>query len=400
MQRMVSSAITRHGLLIGLLLFVGSAPPSARAATVIPATGARFEGQLQSVTADGQATFLVDGARRAMPLVDVARYGALVEPGQGIEVLLAGGGLIVADAVHSADEKLHIESSLLGELAIPLEFVAGVVPEPPRDPQDRDHLINRVLDTAARSDRLLLANGDELTGTISSLTGTAVTIESQGQKLTVDLPRIAAVAFDPSLSATPHGGRDRVLVGLRDGSRIVVASVVANEKEAQLTMPDRTTWTVPADALVCLEPLAGTAKYLSDLTAESYRHLPFLSQSWPYRGDANATGTQLRAAGHPYAKGIGMHSAARLTYRLDKRYRRFAAEVALDDQVAKRGAAVFGLFVDDKLAWKSEMIRGGIAPVPVDIDVTGAKRLSLIVEFGDRGDELDRANWLDARLVE
>ena len=46
------------------------------------------------------------------------------------------------------------------------------------------------------------------------------------------------------------------------------------------------------------------------------------------------------------------------------------------------------------------MIRGGMAPVPVDIDVSGAKRLSLIVEFGDRGDELDRANWLDARLVE
>ena len=186
-----------------------------------------------------------------------------------------------------------------------------------------------------------MANGDELTGTISSLTGTAVTIESQGQKLTVDLPRIAAVAFDPSLSATPHGGRDRVLVGLRDGSRIVVASVVANEKEAQLTMPDRTTWAVPAEALVCLEPLAGTAKYLSDLTAESYRHLPFLSQSWPYRGDANATGTQLRrwpsvCQRDRYAQRRG------LTYRLDKRFRRFAAEVALDDQVAKRGAAVFG----------------------------------------------------------
>ena len=63
MQRMVSSAITRHGLLIGLLLFVVTAPPlGTHAATVIPAAGAHFEGQLQSVTADGQATFLVDGA--------------------------------------------------------------------------------------------------------------------------------------------------------------------------------------------------------------------------------------------------------------------------------------------------------------------------------------------------
>ena len=61
---------------------------------------------------------------------------------------------------------------------------------------------------------------------------------------------------------------------------------------------------------------------------------------------------------------------------------------------------MFGVYVDDRLAWKSDMIRGRMQPVSVDIDVEGAKRLSLIVEFGERGDELDRANWLDARLVE
>jgi hypothetical protein len=140
--------------------------------------------------------------------------------------------------------------------------------------------------------------------------------------------------------------------------------------------------------------------YLSDLTAEGYRHLPFLSQSWPYKNDANVVGTQLRAGGHPVTKGIGMHSAGRLTYRLDKRFRKFEADVALDDQVGDGGAVVFGVYADDKLAWKSDMIRGGMRPLPVSVDINGAKRLSLIVEFGERGDELDRANWLDARLTQ
>ncbi|HVU87299.1 MAG TPA: NPCBM/NEW2 domain-containing protein [Pirellulales bacterium] len=399
MLRSSTITILHRGGRIGLLFIVAQVAV-AYAATVIPATGARFEGQLQSVTADGQATFLVDGARRSISLGDVSRYGALVEPGQGIEILLTGGGLIVADAVHSADEELHIESALFGERTIPLEFVAGVVFDPPRDLPERDRLIERAMDHAARSDRLLLANGDELTGTVASVSGTAVGIESQGQKLSVDLPRIAAVAFDPSLAAAPRASAERILVGLRDGSRFAVSGIVLGDKEAQVKMPDGATWTFPAEALACLQPLSGKAKYLSDLTAEGYRHLPFLNQSWPYRNDASATGTQLRAAGHTYAKGIGMHSAARLTYRLDKRYRRFAAEVALDDQVGDRGAATFGVYVDDKLAWKSDMIHGRMAPVPVDVDVSGGKRLSLIVEFGDRGDELDRANWLDARLIE
>jgi hypothetical protein len=36
----------------------------------------------------------------------------------------------------------------------------------------------------------------------------------------------------------------------------------------------------------------------------------------------------------------------------------------------------------------------------VSVDLSGAKRISLIVDFADRADEWDRADWLDARLVE
>jgi hypothetical protein len=35
----------------------------------------------------------------------------------------------------------------------------------------------------------------------------------------------------------------------------------------------------------------------------------------------------------------------------------------------------------------------------VEVDLTGAKRVSLLVDFADRGDELDHVNWLDARMI-
>ena len=95
-----------------------------------------------------------------------------------------------------------------------------------------------------------------------------------------------------------------------------------------------------------------------------------------------------------------MHSAARLTYRLAPKDESFEADVALDDQVGRAGSAIFSVYVDDRLAFKSEVIRGGAAPTPVKVDTTGGKRLSLMVEFADRGDEQDHANWLDARLLE
>jgi len=134
------------------------------------------------------------------------------------------------------------------------------------------------------------------------------------------------------------------------------------------------------------------------MESEGYKHLPFLSVAWPYHKDSNVTGTQLRAAGHPYAKGIGMHSAARLTYRLDKAYKSFEADLALDDVVRGGGSAVYSVYVDDRLAYKSEVIRGGDPPAAIQVDTTGGKRLSLMIEFADRGDVLDHANWLDARL--
>ena len=35
----------------------------------------------------------------------------------------------------------------------------------------------------------------------------------------------------------------------------------------------------------------------------------------------------------------------------------------------------------------------------ISVDNDGAKRLDLVVDFADRADELDHANWLNARLV-
>jgi alpha-galactosidase len=99
-----------------------------------------------------------------------------------------------------------------------------------------------------------------------------------------------------------------------------------------------------------------------------------------------------------------MHSAARLTYRLEGKYRRFDAAVAVDDSAHRRGSVTFGAYVLRDGQWKeasaSGIVQGGEEPRPISVDVSGANGLMLTVDFADRGDELDRANWLDARLIQ
>jgi hypothetical protein len=182
---------------------------------------------------------------------------------------------------------------------------------------------------------------------------------------------------------------------------LVADSLSLGDRQASVELAGAFELSAAADAVVMLQPLGGRAVYLSDLRAESYRHVAFLDLAWPYRIDACAAGTRLRAGRRTYLKGIGMHSASRLTYRIDNRpYARFAAELAIDDRTEGRGSVVFRVFIDDRQAFKSDVIRGGDVPVPVSVDVTGGKRLSLVVDFAERGDELDHADWLDARLVE
>lgn len=373
---------------------------SADERPAIPLHGSRFAAALTAITAAGQVEFSAADSRRTIKLADLVRWGAPVEPTRGMRVLLAGGGWIMAAEVTADEEQLTLESDLLGRHALGLEFVAGIVWQNSFDPQENDRLANWVASAHGQADRILLDNGDELTGSVQSVNDATVSIQSQQRNISIETDRIAALAFDSALAARPPSGAARTLIGLTDGSRFPVSRLAVAGDKAEFTPGDGAGWSVPSTQLVFLQPLSGSTKYLSDRTAETYKHLPFLTQSWLYRNDANVLGTQLRAGGAPYAKGIGMHSAARLTYRLEPKDNRFEADVALDDHVGRGGAAVAAVYVDGKLAWKSECLRGGMPPVPVHVETRGGKLLSLIVEFAERGDELDRVNWLDARLVE
>ncbi len=418
---------TRVARLCALLAAVCAGAVSDRAlargpealSTVIPVSGARFVGRLVAVSDAGQLTFNTGTAetgtansgtgQRNLAMADLVCWGRLVdavpvaestEPTRGAQVWLAGGGLLVAEKVRTLGESLVVDTEEFAKQSIPLERVAAIMLRPPLDLQQRDRLMNRLLDSEQRVDRVPLENGDELTGTILSLSDAGVELESQGQKQLVPFDRVAALAFDASLAERRKPGANRILAGFRDGSRLIISHLLLADNMMKLTLEDGATWDAPAEALVCLMPLDGKWTFLSDLKPEAYRHLPFLNLTWTFRNDANATGTQLRAGGAPYAKGLGMHSAARLTYRLSRPYRTFEADIAIDEVAGDRGSAVFAVYADDKLAFKSNVIRGGAAPLPVKVDIAGAKRVSLIVEYADRGDELDRANWLYARVAE
>ncbi len=390
----------RRLLPASILTFVALAASAvAKPPQAVPADGEPFAAEIAAIDESWQIKFVVDGSTREIGAKDLVRWGNPREIRRGPVVVLADGGLVSADVLEVDKETLRAESAVFGLVEVPLELLRGIVFQLPLERQERDLLLDSVLNADGNHDELILSNGDRISGRLEAVGESSVQIESAVGPVDVERHRLRALVFNPSLIASTAATGLRSLVGFGDGSRLVARQLALDEDSLKVVVTSGLTWNAVAEDLIYVQPLGGRVTYLSDLEADGYRHVPFLELAWPYRTDRNVRGGWLRAGEDVYAKGLGMHSASRITYLLDGEYTRLQASLAIDDSTAGQGSVGFRVFVDGSVKFTSPTVRGSDAPAPISIDVQGAKRVDLIVDFADRADVCDYADWLDARIV-
>jgi hypothetical protein len=211
---------------------------------------------------------------------------------------------------------------------------------------------------------------------------------------------VAAVGFDASLARAPDRPRPAARLVLADGSRLTLADArptLAGAVRGQTVFG--ATIEVPLTAVVALAPPQPRVVYLSDLPIAREVHDPYLDVRRPAVRDGSAAGRWLRLGGDVYDKGLGVHSRSELTYALDGRYEMFAALVGLDDHSGRRGSVRVRVEVDGVAHYRSPELTAGGPPVAVRVDVYGARRLTLHVEYGRGGNVGDDLNWAEALLV-
>ncbi len=382
----------------------GNPPPAEGPGSqrVVPVDGPAFEAALVAADRQWRLAFRHAGAEHPLAAQDLVRYGTWHELARGPLVLLADGSLLAAEVLSLDPHNAVLDWRLGGEVKLARPLLRAVALQTPADRLRREELLDGLAEAPARSDQLMLVNGDQWEGTLESLADRKLRFSTTLGPTEVHLRRVRAVGFHPGLMQPVASRGFRVVAGFRDGSRLVLESLRIEANQLEATTLGGLVVRTPAEALVALQPLGGRVTYLSDLVPAEYRHVPYLDLSWPFRKDRNVRGGWLRAGGRLYLKGLGVHSAARLTYRLDRLEppcRRFEAELAIDDHTAGRGSVGFRVFVDGQLRYTSPPVRGGQPPVLVAVDLASAKRLDLVVDFGEGADVLDHADWLDARLV-
>lgn len=369
-----------------------------------------FQAQLTAIDVNWNVAVRTEGGARSLPLDDLVRWGTRVDLPYRSIVLFASGDLLVADAVEiDTNNRLIAQSALWGRIALPMETLRGVLLNAPAEPLERDRLVDRIVREDRTEDQLLLDNRDVVGGVLTALGPDSATLNTAAGEVEISRERITAVVFRVSAEFSERRNGRRVLVGLRDGSLLTARQAELSAGRLRVITDSGVRLDSASDVdggqpVVCLQPLEGRVTYLSDLRPIGYKHVPYLSLSWPLGVNRNARHGLLRARGGVYSKGLGMVSASRVAYALDGRYQRFAAHVAIDDAAGAGGSTIFRVYVDDGQgnwlqAYESPIVRGGDELLCVSVDVHGRKQIALIVDYADRADELDFADWLDARLV-
>ncbi len=361
----------------------------AEAPLAVPAAGEPFHADLTGIAANWQITFGIGPKQQAMPAADLVCWGRCAEQGRGGALVLADGTLLMAEVVAADKERLTVNSEVLGTLKLPLEVLSGIVFHLPSQPSDRDKLLDRPARATGDSDRLLLENGDELAGLFTGIVDDVAKLSTDVGPVEIKIDRAAALIFNPTLKHKPPQGNPlRAWVGLSDGSRLLATQLLLDHQSLKMTAMGQIFAASPA-AMVFLQPLGGRAVYLSDLKPAEYRQTPYLDLSWPYQSDRNVTGGQLRCGGRLYLKGLGVHSAARLTFsllpqagegqgvRAGSSFKQFAAELGIDDSTGGRGSVQFRVLVDgqEKLPVRSSV--AAIRPCRLRLILPAAKVSSL-----------------------
>ena len=113
-------------------------------------------------------------------------------------------------------------------------------------------------------------------------------------------------------------------------------------------------------------------------------------------------GKPLNFSGKEHTRGIFCHAPSTLLVRLPSPGKHFSAMVGVDSNEqtrSKRGSIRFSVKVKGKEVWRSKVMREGMPPVNVAVDLEGADEILLKVDNADDGISCDQADWAEAKVV-
>ena len=119
------------------------------------------------------------------------------------------------------------------------------------------------------------------------------------------------------------------------------------------------------------------------------------------QNDNSIGGGSLKINGVVFNKGIGTHPYSEIVYTICGKYNQFESWVGIDDYHSDlgRGSAQFEIYGDNKLLYRSKIIKINTPPEHILLNITKVNELKLVVTDGGDGIEYDHVDWGNAKLI-
>ena len=236
---------------------------------------------------------------------------------------------------------------------------------------------------------------DRQAGIVQEVSPETVQFELDGDRIPVKRERLEGILFfQPADREWPdpvcrlddrQGGSWRVKSFRLENSELVFETVAG------------ATATLPLADLRAADFSSGNVQFISDIEPDSVEWTPFIESKLPSlarfnqpRRDVWPGGVPLAAGGETFAKGMAVRSRTNLVYRVPRNFRRFEAQVGIDERLKEFGAVKLTILGDGKPLLESP-ISGTDKLLNVSLDISSVRRLAILVDFGEEG---DRADWL------
>ncbi len=404
-----------------LHLLAGASVGQSPATAPVAAGGDLSKGRAEIVLVDGEtftarpvsiskseAIFMTTGGVRKVPMRNLwrlrfARQDELMDrPGRKV-ITLVGGGMVGADSIGLSGGKITAKSELLGDAAFEMSSVATIyLPKRGRRSADLKKRCEEISLQSGKQDYLVAedekGNWIPIPGVLKAIEPDKVTFRFEETDRTVGLEfvRVIKLARVSQKSLRPVGR----IIG-RDGSAVDFTSLEFARSKLSITAAGLTADAVDFSAVAEIRFRSDRLVYLSDLKpAKVVQAGLFGDVIFPWRRDRSSAGGPLQIGKTTYARGLGVHSRCELTYDLGGKFALFTAAVGIDNAGGKRGDATLKILGDGTELLKPINLVGGKEAQPIRCDVTGVKKLTILIEFGadgiDVGDHVDLA---EARLI-
>lgn len=402
-----------------VILALSSAPPWVALAAAVEWEARTLDGQtargaisrweherLELATTAGAVTIPTDRLLSMRPVMVPALESASPAPGEAR--LTDGSAIRITDFVSDGKEARCIGSA---EFSISLPAKSVHVVRWGELKSDLTSQWEAIVAAGHAGDTIVIRKGESLDfveGIIQSVETDKVLFKLDSDTVPVRREKVYGLVYHRLPTAEDAAARvNPCVVFTKDGSRFAAESTHLDADNLVVRSRAGFRFELPIARIERLDFSDGKVAYLSDLPFESVEWTPYignpasaelLQQAGLPRRDRAFDIGPLRLGEREYAKGLSLRSRTTVVYRLSGQYRRFSAVAGMDDRVGNKGHVEVEISGDGRSLLKSAF-QGADSPRPLDLDVSGVKRLRIVVDYGEDLDVSDLFDLCDAKVL-